>query len=130
MRTTTRIAVALSVPLALLAAGPSAIAAAPQHPPAEPSRLRRWPGAVPADFVTLTDDTGTISVGLPELVDRRRDSAPRRRAERPGRARPAGVPLAVGRPRRHPAGGAVHQRHRPEQLRDRDHVRRPGGGGL
>ena len=64
MRTTTRFAAALSVPLALLAAGPSAIAAAPQHSPAEPFRSDVG-AAVPADFVTLTDDTGTITVGLP-----------------------------------------------------------------
>ena len=64
MRTTTRFAAALSVPLALLAAGPSAIAAAPQHSPAEPFRSDDG-AAVPADFVTLTDDTGTITVGIP-----------------------------------------------------------------
>ena len=64
MRTTTRIATALSVPLALLVAGPAAIAAASQ-PLAEPSGSVDRPAAVPADFVTLTDDTGTLTVGVP-----------------------------------------------------------------
>ena len=48
--TTTRIAAAPSVPLALLAAGPATAAAQ---------------SAVPADFVILTDDTGTLTVGVP-----------------------------------------------------------------
>ena len=64
MRTTTRVAVALSVPMALLAAVPSTIAAAPQKAPAEPFGSDDGP-AVPADFVTLTDDTGTITVDVP-----------------------------------------------------------------
>jgi hypothetical protein len=64
MRTRTRFALAAGLPVAFLAAGHSVLAAtAPTPPPAPPSSDLGV--TIPTDFVTLTDDTGTITVGVP-----------------------------------------------------------------
>jgi hypothetical protein len=65
VRTTTRIATALCVPLVLLTAGPAAIAWASHAPLTGTSASDGRSAAVPADFVTLADDTGTLTVGVP-----------------------------------------------------------------
>ena len=64
MRTTTRFALAVGLPVAVLAAGHSALAATPLTPPTEPPSFDLGV-TIPADFVTLTDDTGTITVDVP-----------------------------------------------------------------
>ena len=97
MRTTARVAAVLGVPLALLAAGSSTIAAAPRHSPVKPSaptmarggsrRLRHLDRRHRADHASDS-----------RLMDRRRDGAPRRRAERHRHARPAGVPSPADAP--------------------------------
>ncbi len=62
MNRATKLALAVGLPVAvLIAAGQSAAAVSP---PTEPPRTE--PGApIPADFVPLTDDTGTITVMVP-----------------------------------------------------------------
>jgi hypothetical protein len=62
MTIATRLALAVAAPIAVLATAGQSASAGP--PPAEPPSPD-LNAVVPADFVTLTDDTGTITVGVP-----------------------------------------------------------------
>jgi hypothetical protein len=62
MTIATRLALAVAAPIAVLATAGQSASAAP--PPAEPPSPD-LNAVVPADFVTLTDDAGTITVGVP-----------------------------------------------------------------
>ena len=76
MNRATKVVVAAGLAATTMSAAGRSAAAAP--PPTEPPTFEGE--AIPADFVTLTDDTGTINVGVPnswtDLETAPRDGVP------------------------------------------------------